>query len=159
ERAPKQCVQELREAFGEEAAAPRFIETVGRRGYRFIGQLSPQMPVAGEQHADGGDHSPATSLRPHLPLASPVGREAELTYLHATLARALGGERQVVFVTGEPGIGKTTLVDAFIARLAGDPTLWVSRGQCVEHYGIGEAYQPVLDAVGRLCREAGHEYL
>ncbi len=28
------------------------------------------------------------------------------------------GERQVVFVTGEPGIGKTTLVEAFLAQAA-----------------------------------------
>jgi putative protein kinase ArgK-like GTPase of G3E family len=27
----------------------------------------------------------------------------------------LNGERQIVFVTGEPGIGKTTLVEAFLA--------------------------------------------
>src|SRR5262249_28644202 len=60
---------------------------------------------------------------------------------------------------GEPGIGKTTVVDAFVAHLAGDPGLWIGRGQCVEHCGAGEAYQPVLDAVGRLGREAGREHL
>jgi len=46
-----------------------------------------------------------------------VGRETELAQLHQWLDKALQGERQVVFVTGEPGIGKTTLVDAFLQSL------------------------------------------
>jgi MoxR-like ATPase len=37
----------------------------------------------------------------------------------------LNGERQVVFVTGEPGIGKTALVEAFVAQLGVDPTVWM----------------------------------
>ena len=34
--------------------------------------------------------------------------------------------------------------------------LWIGRGQCIEQYGAGEAYMPVLEALGRLgrlCRE------
>ena len=46
-----------------------------------------------------------------------VGRETELAQLHRWLATALHGERQIVFVTGEPGIGKTTLVEAFLSQL------------------------------------------
>jgi hypothetical protein len=65
----------------------------------------------------------------------------------------------MVFVTGEPGIGKTTLVDAFVAGLAGNPHLLMCRGQCIEHYGVGEPYQPVLEAFGRLGRESGRERL
>src|SRR5262249_35129774 len=74
------------------------------------------------------------------------------------------------FVTGEPGIGKTALIDAFLAGLAGSPgdpngsaanrvtaSAWIARGQCVEQYGAGEPYLPILEALGRLCREAGRE--
>jgi predicted ATPase len=82
-----------------------------------------------------------------------VGREQEVERLHGWLVQARHGVRQVVFVTGEPGIGKTTVVDAFAASLATDATLWVARGQCLDHHGLGEAYLPVLDALGRLCRE------
>jgi predicted ATPase len=57
----------------------------------------------------------------------------------------------VVFVTGEPGIGKTSVVEAFTAQAAADPQLWVAYGQCVEHYGQGEPCLPVLEALGRLC--------
>jgi predicted ATPase len=38
-------------------------------------------------------------------------------------AKAVQGERQVGFVTGEAGIGKTTLVAAFIKRVEGDGAL------------------------------------
>ncbi|HJY79778.1 MAG TPA: winged helix-turn-helix domain-containing protein, partial [Candidatus Binatia bacterium] len=65
-----------------------------------------------------------------------VGRESELRQLHEWLEKALYGERQIVFVAGEPGIGKTTLVDAFLARLADEHAhehdLWLGRGQCIE---------------------------
>ena len=69
------------------------------------------------------------------------------------LKRALDGARQLVFVTGEAGIGKTTVVDAFVARLNAKSNVWIGRGQCIDHYGQGEAYLPVLAALGRMCRE------
>jgi hypothetical protein len=57
--------------------------------------------------------------------------------------------------TGEPGIGKPTLVEKFLQeeRVATGESLWIGRGQCIEHYGAGEAYLPLLDALGRLCRQ------
>ena len=39
------CIRELRQALGDDARAPRFIETVHRRGYRFIGHL-PTVPLS-----------------------------------------------------------------------------------------------------------------
>ena len=81
-----------------------------------------------------------------------VGREAELAQLHEWWARALKGQRQVVVVTGEAGIGKTTVVDAFAAQVWGTEPAWIGRGQCIEQYGAGEAYLPLLEALGRLCR-------
>ena len=57
--------------------------------------------------------------------------------------KALRGERQVVLLTGEAGIGKTTLVEAFLEGAAG-PSVWIGRGQCLEHYGAGE------DVLGQL---------
>ncbi|MGH8010355.1 MAG: AAA family ATPase, partial [Candidatus Binatia bacterium] len=46
-----------------------------------------------------------------------MGREAELTRLHQLYIKALGGERQMVFVTGEAGIGKTTLIETFLEQV------------------------------------------
>jgi tetratricopeptide (TPR) repeat protein len=56
----------------------------------------------------------------------------------------------VVWVAGEPGIGKTMLVEHFLAGLGAAA---VARGQCVEHYGTGEPYLPVLEALTELCRK------
>ena len=40
-----------------------------------------------------------------------------------------------------------------LRSLAIDGAIRTARGQCLEQYGTGEAYLPVLEAVGRLCRE------
>jgi predicted ATPase/DNA-binding winged helix-turn-helix (wHTH) protein len=142
------CVRELRRALGDDARTPRFIETLHRRGYRLIGHI----PVTGSQDGFG---TRASALGP----AISVGRETEADRLHQWLDQVLGGVRQTVFITGEPGLGKTTLVEAFTDAAARREDLWIGRGQCIEHYGAGEAYMPVLDAMGRLCRQPGGEAL
>src|SRR3954451_2604788 len=82
-----------------------------------------------------------------------LARDAELRHLREGLAKALDATRQVVFVTGEPGIGKTALVEAFIGHVAlADPAVRIGRGQCLKHRGPGEAYLPILEALDRLCR-------
>src|SRR5262249_57170968 len=55
------------------------------------------------------------------------------------------------------GIGKTSLVEAFLQRVKRDSDVWVGQGQCLEQYGAGEAYLPVLEAVSRLCQEPGRK--
>jgi predicted ATPase len=135
-------ITEIRQVLGDTAQAPQYLETVPRRGYRWLGTLSTIAP-------------PPASPSLSLPLSPPpllVGREADVTQLHAWLAQARRGVRQVGFVTGEAGIGKTTVVDAFVVQVAREPGLWLARGQCVEHYGAGEAYLPVLEALGQLGR-------
>ena len=83
-----------------------------------------------------------------------VGRERSLQRLHHHLERALGGERQVVFVSGEAGIGKTTLIEIFLRGMSmpGPGVLW---GRCIEHFGGGEALLPLIEAPERQCRSAG----
>lgn len=145
------CIREIRRVVGDKAQVPQYIETVHRRGYRFIGQ------VRGDRGEVIGDSLPSSSLAPKVSSLPLVGREAELGQLQGWLKRALGRERQVVFVTGEAGVGKTALVEAFLQQAAADKGVWVGWGQCIEHYGAGEAYLPVLEALGRLGREGGHE--
>ncbi len=87
-----------------------------------------------------------------------VGREAQLAWLEESLRKAVAGSGRVVFITGEPGIGKTALGDAFLVRAVREhPGLIISRGRCVEQYGPGEAYLPFLDALGRLLNRPGRE--
>jgi tetratricopeptide (TPR) repeat protein len=87
-----------------------------------------------------------------------VGRELEMTRLEEVLRRASAGSGRLVFITGEPGIGKTTLADEFMRRARKqNPCLFLSRGRCVEQYGTGEAYLPFLDALGPLLAGPGWE--
>ena len=144
EGAMAECIREVRRALGETARAPRYVETVHRRGYRFIGQVTDSALSSGS----------SVSLRPTPPARLVVGREAELAQLQGWYARARDGRRQMVFVAGEAGIGKTTLVEACVEQLQADGSCWVGQGQCIEQYGAGEAYMPVLEALGRLCRGA-----
>ena len=135
----KDSIRQVRDALGDDAASPRFIETAHRRGYRFIGQLSEP---AAETTGDGSVAVRATAV---------LGRETELAFMDRSLDRALRGERQIVFVTGEPGIGKTTLVSA-VRDACAARGMWTAWGQCLEQYGAGEAYLPVLDGLSRLSR-------
>ncbi len=65
-----------------------------------------------------------------------------------------GGGRQVVFITGEAGIGKTTVVETFLEPMA-DRGVGVLSGRCIEHYGAGEAFMPLLEVFERCCRATG----
>ena len=125
----KECIRELRKTLGDDAKRPQFIETVHRRGFRFIA------PVVTRVAANGSNPNPGLDSRAQTPPL--VGRAAEFGQLQAWWERALAGERQVVFVTGEAGIGKTTLLQAFLARLRAENELWLSTGQCIEQYGGG----------------------
>jgi hypothetical protein len=127
------CVQEIRAALGDTAAAPRYLETVGRQGFRWL---------------VGGDLEVPSALK-----AGPlVGRQGEVESLGRWFQRAAQGARQLVFVSGEAGVGKTTVVDLWLARLGAGSAVRLARGQCVEHYGEGEPYVPVLEALGELSR-------
>jgi serine/threonine protein kinase/tetratricopeptide (TPR) repeat protein len=87
-----------------------------------------------------------------------VGREPEMRKLEGFLKQAIEGTGRVVFITGEPGIGKTSLSDEFLRRVRKHQAgLLIARGRCVEQYGTGEAYLPFLDAMGELLQGAGRE--
>jgi len=144
----KECVRAIRDALGEEGTAPQYLETVGREGYRFREQ------APGSTFKVQGSLS-ALAPSPQPPASIFVGRETELRQLHRWLDKALRGEPQLVFVTGEPGIGKTAVVGQFRGQVRATGNVTIGHGQCVEQYGEGEAYLPVLEAISRLCREEG----
>ncbi len=130
----KTAISDLRAVLDDDARQPRFIETVSRRGYRFIAATTAVQ----------------ASISPITPRWTTfIGRADALSRLRGAWDAACGGRRMVVWVAGEPGIGKTMLIEHFIAGL-GDVTC--ARGQCVEDYGTGEPYLPVLEALAELCR-------
>jgi DNA-binding winged helix-turn-helix (wHTH) protein/predicted ATPase len=158
----KTSMNELRKTLGETAHAPQWIATVHRRGYRFV---APVTLVESASPAEATRPAPLSALvsaaaLPTVPATVPppasqlVAREAELATLHQWFTNALQGERHLGFITGEAGIGKTTLVDTFVAQLAGQASLWIGHGQCIEQYGTGEAYLPLLEALGQMGRAA-----
>jgi DNA-binding winged helix-turn-helix (wHTH) protein/tetratricopeptide (TPR) repeat protein len=148
------CVTEIRKALNDTAEEPRIIETAHRRGYRFIGEISQQRTAGAKRE----------SIDPHIQLPGPggcrlVGRLSELHQLRQYLEEAISGVRQLVFVTGEQGIGKTTLVEAFLNLMEVErhntqhsPKMpFISRGQCIKSRGAVEAYMPFFEILTTLC--------
>jgi DNA-binding winged helix-turn-helix (wHTH) protein len=83
-------VKEIRKALGDSAGAPRYLETVGRQGYRFLMGSDLEGP-------------------PPLAAGPLVGRQGDLAALEAWYQQAAHGTRQLVFISGEAGVGKTTV--------------------------------------------------
>ena len=146
-QAVKREILYLRRALGDRPKKAVYIETLHRRGYRFV--------AAVRESAETGVVVPSQRSSTKM-----VGRERPLSELREHFEKAIRGERQSVFITGEPGIGKTALADESQRRLAAElPALRIARGQCVEGYGGKEPYYPMLEALGKLCRGAGGEQL
>ena len=135
----KKYILGIRKALGDRHDKPEFIETLPKRGYQFVAAVT--------HDAVAGSRDQAAGATKKL-----VGRDGALAELHRFLQRALRGQRQVIFVTGEAGIGKTTVVDAFHQHAVRNDTLRVARGQCVEGFGGKEAYYPMLESLGQLTR-------
>jgi hypothetical protein len=137
------AVKKLRDALGDDADKPSYIETLRRRGYRFVAPVTYDYPET--KAAD------ELSRAEHF-----VGRDAQLARFEQAMALVAKNERQVLFVTSETGIGKTALVDEFLRQAAEHmPEALRARGQCVEGYGGQEPYFSMLEALGQLCRAAG----
>src|SRR5262252_2324581 len=116
----------LRRALGDDGQ--HFVATVARIGYRFAAPVERVDRLASPRR-DLPVLASADSL--HLERGQPfVGREAELRRLHDRFKRMCGGQGSILGIVGEPGIGKTTLVETFLHHL-GD-SCDIGRGRCSE---------------------------
>jgi predicted ATPase/DNA-binding winged helix-turn-helix (wHTH) protein len=141
-QAVKKRILDVRNALGDCPRKPLFIETVPKRGYRFIAPVSKQFAP-----------TPCVTVRAQQ--GDFVGRTRALTELRGGLQQAIRGERQIVLITGEAGIGKTALANEFLRQSASATlSIRIAVGQCLEGYGGQEPYYPMLDALGRLCSDS-----
>jgi len=131
-------VLELRKLLGDQVENPRFIRTVPGRGYWFLGQVE-----------DGASYAAGVPQPGRI-----VGRQHQFDKLNHLLRQVRQADRQVVFITGEAGIGKTALIDVFCGPLCNENQTNIARGQSVEGFGGKEAYYPVMEALGQLCTQS-----
>jgi DNA-binding winged helix-turn-helix (wHTH) protein/predicted ATPase len=135
------CVKEIRAALGDQAQSPQYVETIVGRGYRFL-----EGPNGRAALTDTAGQM--------------VGRETELQQLQDYYRLAAEGNTQFVLLAGEPGIGKTTLVESFLERMVDQSAANIIQGQCVVHFGNEETYGPLLESIAALCRTPkGSEFI
>jgi predicted ATPase/tRNA A-37 threonylcarbamoyl transferase component Bud32 len=102
-----------------------------------------------------GDSQTSPFQSPAIAERRTVGREYERAMLRGAYEEAREGRGRFLTVLGEPGIGKTILVEDFLAELAQLPERpFVVRGRCSERLAGAEAYLPLLEALDSLLHQS-----
>jgi hypothetical protein len=157
-------IQELSAALHEEPSSPSGppLEAFEGALRRALAKPPDQRFASARDMADAL-HAAGRSVEIRVRTAPPtreafVGRQSELAWLEERLAAAMAGEGGAAFLTGERGVGKSTLAGEFLRRVrSGAVPVSVTAGRCVETQGPKEAFLPFLDAVGRLLTGPGRE--
>jgi DNA-binding winged helix-turn-helix (wHTH) protein len=131
----------LRTGLGDDSSSPKFIETQRGRGYRFIGQIAGLAP-------------PAAKPEVALDLGVFAGRAEPMRDLLALYEQMSSGQFCAVFISGEPGIGKTTLIEQFLLRVRSPAGLVEAQGDCIEGFAGAEPYYPMFEALRDLSKTA-----
>ena len=103
------------------------------------------------------DPRPAREAAPESPRRVFVGREGELDVLVRALEATVAGRGRVVLVAGEPGIGKSRLIDELMGQ-ARARAARVIVGRCWEAGGA-PAYWPWVQSLRTYVRETDPEEL
>ena len=140
---------------GVRLAGFRLLEEESRTATARPDTLSP-VALRAELTGPGPDWSASPPIFPVK--RHSVGRQKELAELGRAFESAAAGQGLFLCVTGEPGIGKTTLVEDFLSELAatGRPCA-LARGRCSERLAGTEAYLPFLEALESLLHGDGGE--
>src|SRR5712692_4535472 len=139
-------ISSLRKVLGSAADGQDYIQTVSKRGYRFISQV--RETARDELDSTGlGLPLPASLLT--TAAVDFVGREAELGQMQEVWQRAKDGRHQLLLVAGEPGIGKTRLSLEF-ARSRAAEGITVLTG-CSDAENL-VPYQPFVECLSSYFR-------
>jgi DNA-binding winged helix-turn-helix (wHTH) protein len=133
----------LRKALGEPRTGRGYIETVPKQGYRFVAPLLPTVP----------DPKPLESF------ASVVERDQQLRVLMDAFVQAQSGKPQVRFISGEAGLGKTSLVRLLESSVQASGSAVFATGNCIDHQSQSEPYFPIFEALGQVARSDSRERL
>jgi len=140
----------LRKALARTQPRSHYIQTVPKHGYRFSEEVreivSRDSDSAPPVHGLVQSRYPATR---HF-----AGRDRELATLRNALLSAADGTPNFVAVGGEPGIGKTALIEEALERTQGGFLL--ARGGCREHLGSVDTFLPILEALDSLIGKHEH---
>lgn len=127
--------------------------TVGPLELKGIAEPFAACEVAWRDDADAvSPLPPALVVRDDLPF---VGREDEMARLREAWQRSAHGDRQLVVLAGEPGIGKTRLVAELAAEVAREG--FVFYGRCTEDYAV--PMQPIVEALGTWVTTSPPEFV
>ncbi len=124
------CVSCARKLIADDSRTPRFIRTLHGRGYEFIAPVSALSHGATPRETatpSPVDAAPSPSPAPHRERAF-VGRRAEVERLEQAFAQLEARRGDFVLVSGEPGIGKTRLLEEAVA--AAPPSVDVHVARC-----------------------------
>jgi DNA-binding winged helix-turn-helix (wHTH) protein/tetratricopeptide (TPR) repeat protein len=140
-----QVVMHARKALGDEGEQQTLLKTVRGRGFRFIAEARETTPAA------------ESGSTPQPPAHTLVGREPELQTLHGLIAAAQTGRGLCALISGDPGIGKTALVEA-LAAVAHAHAFEVAWGKAWEDGGA-PPFWPFIQVLRALVERHGLEHL
>lgn len=142
------AVNALRKALRDDSRTPSYILTACRRGYRFL----PEVRIEYDSQANtmvaqlnGLPYQPKTEFSD-----SAWYYDFALNQLLEAFSQAAEGNRRLVFLNGERGVGKTALLDRFLSKIS-LPVKTVLRARCVYLSGAFEPFLPLLEALERRC--------
>src|SRR5262245_35450059 len=121
------------------------VEERGLQAFKGVPMPMPVYGIRGESAVES--RFEAASASGLTPL---IGREEELGLLRQRWHQAQAGEGQVCLLAGEPGIGKSRLMQTFYERMAAEPHLRL-RYQCSPYYS-NSAFYPIMTQLERAAR-------
>jgi DNA-binding winged helix-turn-helix (wHTH) protein/TolB-like protein len=125
------AVKKVRQALGDAAEAPTYIETVPRRGYRFVGRLEPSGPERGPSSI------PAATASPHL---ASLWRHRQILWITLAFLLAAVGAGIWLARRGNEGDSTPASLPAAAAQLAVMPLRVLSdASNDVSYVGVGIA--------------------